>query len=173
MFTALSVYRSRFRMNHALQIGVLFILLVRGLLSGAVMFDVHAPSGGIGLVLCSGSGAMFTADAHDGPDGMSTRSMSMSMPLLSPHNATPTARDDDATGFAVAPSTHTHLASAAGMDSGICAFSAALCAAIITLAGFGLRLPERVRRLIRATRALHRVTRRTAYRFALSRAPPP
>lgn len=176
MFTALPVFRSRLRMNRALQAGVLFILLVRGLLSGAVMFDVHVPSGGFGLVLCSGSGAMFASDANADAEAhasLAGMSMPMSASWLASHEATPRQSNVDAIAHTAGmPSTHSHRAATAGMDSGICAFSAALCAAIVTLAGFGLRLPARVRRTIRAPRALRSITRRTAYRFALSRAPP-
>ncbi|WP_347557637.1 hypothetical protein [Robbsia sp. KACC 23696] len=103
------------------------ILLCRGLLSGAVMFDMDAPAGDFGLVMCSGYGPMFPAADGSRAERQADAGMSMDMSMPMPMPMTDHATiDQDKTGAvsSVMPDGMPMHATADAND--ICAFSAAL-----------------------------------------------
>jgi len=180
-----SKFRAQRAKSRILLWATLAIILIRGLLSNVVMFDVHSFDGGFGLVMCSGSGPIFPAinmakmsseDAGTNGDaqfgkmpGMLMDDMSMSSPT-SFH-----ASDSNTSSKDFASSGHQNSMNMGGPtqgDGAICPFSAALFAATITLVVFVFFSVTSVRRK-RFRQGRHTIVAFvTPYRLALTRAPP-
>jgi hypothetical protein len=186
MFSVLSLLRGTRLSARLFRWAAVMILLCRGLLSGAVMFDMHAPVGSFGLVICSGFGPMFPsidarnaaqnddamADqvdmrAHD--TGMTMSGMTMDSAMADTMSDASLPRDTSA------PDTMSGgMPMHATADANdICAFSAALLLGVSALVVVVLLLGTLpiVRRLrTRCARVLHYPLR--PFALPLSRAPP-
>lgn len=145
MLSVPSLLRGTSLSARLLRWAAVMILLCRGMLSGAVMFDMHAPAGSIGLVVCSGFGPMFpsvdatqNSDAMTDHDGITAPDANGGMVMDS---AMVAAMAGDAT--MAAASAH-DVAAPGGMSGGmpmhatadandICAFSAALMLGVTAL----------------------------------------
>jgi len=121
---------------------VFALLLLRALLSSAVMLDPDAPEGSYGLVICSGFGPLFPVAATGGgqaaPAMMGSGSMGgMAMPgmpeMHASHHGTAAVKPV-VSGDASVADIGTHMGDQDASDSGgVCPFSAAFLTAIVSL----------------------------------------
>lgn len=182
MFPVLSLCRGNSYRARLLRWGAVMVMLCRGLLCGAVMFDMNAPAGSFGLVICSGFGPMFPATAKDPNDHLppmpddraashTDMAMDMSMPMpMSTVTSTDSDRSSTLIPGAMSDSMPMHGTTSV---SNICAFSAALLTGIGALF-VALLLMVALPTIRRVRNRFVRVVIRTPLPFSLplSRAPP-
>ncbi len=137
---------------------VLAVLLSRALMSGAVMLDPDTPDSGV-VVLCSGHGPLIL-DAAVSTFGLDSRS------------TITRANDGFALVDALTHDSHDNKQASSDSDNGMCAFSAALFAALTSFVLLVLLFPATVAARVRIRPVRCPIARSTLDDRPPSRAPP-